>query len=266
MDENLTMNMSVMQYLEGIRTIMKDSYANKSFEKLDLLESTPNELPQDSADHIDFGLDRNKFTTPEKQNPFDFDPFEGFDQKMSLDDNLPENQSVGFNLENNDEEMQDQADVKIRQHKTSKPDKKSSEDDDSQVKSKLSNKERARRARQRKKKYYEDLESKVGSLEKENVKLTEALRQCRQKIKFLENKGDSYDEETNSQEYPKTLMNDCINMFQNLPPEREGLLKMVGKMAEKFGPYGTAQIKIMDSYFESIIQNYCNQACKLVLY
>ena len=129
----------------------------------------------------------------------------------------------------------------------------------------MSNKERARKARQRKKKYYEDLENKVTNLQKENDSLKSQLDYWKSKIQFLE-RVNYQSTSSDTGQFQMGLIDDCIDIVASLPKDREGLLKIISQMNDSFGPYGHNHVKILDSCFQSIVENSCGSVCKLMLY
>ena len=89
MDENHTMALSVMQYLESVKSQLKDNHATKpDHAKVNLYSIDLDDEPKDPIDYIQFGDE-----LPNEYNPtpssFKDENAMIFDQKMSInDDNI----------------------------------------------------------------------------------------------------------------------------------------------------------------------------------
>ena len=100
------------------------------------------------------------------------------------------------------------------------------------------------------------MKKKIQSLSKE-------LEYYKEKLSIYENKKEP---DSGSNTFQKSLVNDIIEMFKNLPDDRSELLQIISNMSEKFGPYGSEQVKILDSCFQTIIENLAKSTDKVMLY
>ena len=81
-------------------------------------------------------------------------------------------------------------------------------------------------------------------MKKKILSLSKELEYYKEKLSIYENKKEP---DSGSNTFQKSLVNDIIEMFKNLPDDRSELLQIISNMSEKFGPYGSEQVKILDS-------------------
>lgn len=129
----------------------------------------------------------------------------------------------------------------------------------------LSNKDRAKNARLRKKKYYEDLESQVRLLTKENITLKAELAEWKQKILDFHNESNQNLHRIKNSEIPnrssitaKYDKNEKSSTFQ-------GEIRQLTSNNNSF-QNDVSNIKLLDSCFQTIIENAMTENLKLILY
>ena len=304
MDDDYIMSTSVMQYLDDIRTYIKDNHAiNPTDDKVEI-SSTEQINDGQQIQEIIFDNEQGGNLAFEDVEHQENKVLNSFEQRVSLDD-PPKYDSIQANFEprdadaesitspqdenKNDMEVEDnetfkslynakkvskgseshEIDSKFRSGGTkseagSQDIDKQSDPGDTKPRGKITNKERARRARQRKKKYYEDLEDRVQHLEKENRLLKIENEQL--KTAALWDANSKFAPPKSEQKATVcSMINDTIGMMNKLPSSTK-LVEAMQKMEEQYGPYGHEQIKILDNWFQNILENIASSSCKIMLY
>jgi len=257
MDSNNIMSTSVLQYLDNIRSIIKENDVSKSnFE----LSSNNNLLDdQDDFQGIEFDDEQGQnFIFDRPNDQLDKDTL-NFAQKLSINEEPTPNE----------EDKYDESLFENVKDSNSKSDSKthSSNKDTLGKKPRVSNKDRARKARQRKKKYYEDLEKRVEYLEKKTLKLTKENDYLTQKLKIYENgTSEAKTKKENACGFQENIFDDIKKKLENIPDDTP-MMQAFSEMSNKFGPFGCQKKKIMENSFNMIIENMlCGEGIKLQLY
>ena len=258
MDSNNIMSTSVLQYLDNIRSIIKENDVSKSNFEL----SSNNNLLDDQDD-----FQGVEFDNEQGQN-FIFDrPDDQLDEDTL---NFAHKLSINEEPTPNEEDKYDESLFEDAKDSNSKSDSKTDSSitkDAAGKKTRVSNKDRARKARQRKKKYYEDLEKRVEYLEKKTLKLTKENDYLTQKLKIYEN-GTSELKPTSEDAcgFQGKIFDDIKKKLENISDDTP-MMQAFSEMSNKFGPFGCQKKKIMENSFNMIIENMlCGEGIKLQLY
>ena len=115
------------------------------------------------------------------------------------------------------------------------------------------NNARARKSRLRKKKYFEELEEKVKQLETELTTKDAQISELQMKLIEYEYEGGESSAE-DIKKYKKYLIKDCVKILQQIP-DKQAILFKEKELSEKFDPYGSERLKIINAAFSTIIDN-----------
>jgi len=265
MDDNYVMSTSVLQYLEDIRSFMKESHVYHTKDKLELL-STHKLDDNESYKAVEFESEEQAGSN--LCGAFAIEPQDQlslFEHKLSLhEEEIDHDMRADLSSPQDIEESKESDEKKNTNSKSESSSKDNSPEEQDMKKPKNTNKERARKARQRKKKYYEDLEKRAEYLEKKVTELNKELDYCKQKIRVYEGKNASSEPKGESC-LQRCLIDECIQMLKSVPEETR-FLSIIEKLCGSYGPFGKEKIKILDNTFNSIVENMLSGGTKLMLY